>query len=62
MKRYTFVRSSIFEEHFVVEAESEAEALDKLSNGDYHSDLTDWLDWYDDEYTLEHSEDLKETA
>ena len=62
MKRYTYVRSSIFEEHFVVEAESEAEALNKLSNGDYHSDISDWLGWYDDEYTLENVDELKETA
>jgi hypothetical protein len=60
MNRYTFVRSSVFEETFTVEAESEAEALDLVQDGAPSVEIKDhkeWVDWYDDEYSLETVED-----
>jgi len=60
MNRYTFVRSSVFEETFTVEAESEAEALELVQDDDPRveiSDLKGWIDWHDEEYSLETVED-----
>jgi hypothetical protein len=60
MNRYTFVRSSVFEETFTVEAESEAEALDLVQDGAPSVEIKDhkgWIDWHDEEYSLETVED-----
>jgi PHD/YefM family antitoxin component YafN of YafNO toxin-antitoxin module len=60
MNRYTFVRSSIIAETFVVHAESEDEALDLVQNGHPSVEILkadEWIDWYDEEYTLASVED-----
>lgn len=59
MPKYTYTRSSIVEESFTVEAESEAEALELISDGAPGVEIigTEWIDWYDEEYTLEEVED-----
>jgi hypothetical protein len=60
MNRYTFSRRSIFEESFTVEANSEAEALELVEDGapgvELHEDKK-WIDWHDDEFSLEAVED-----
>ena len=59
MPTYTYTRSSIFEEAFTVTAESEEAALALVSDGAPGVEIhrKDWVDWYDDEYTLEDVED-----
>lgn len=55
MNKYTFVRSSIVSETFVVHAASEDEALDMVQDGHPSVEILDfkeWVDWYDEEYTL----------
>lgn len=59
MNKYTFSRVSLVEEFFKVEADSEAEALELVSDGAPGVEITrtEWIDWYDDEYTLFEVED-----
>jgi hypothetical protein len=58
MSRYTFSRTSIYDEHFIVEAPSEAEARRKVENGDViSSQIVTWVDWQGLDYTLEDVED-----
>jgi hypothetical protein len=60
MTRYTFTRSSIFEEYFTVEAATEAEALELVQDGAPSVEINSnnyWRDWYDEEYTLNSIED-----
>jgi len=60
MNKYTYVRSSIMAETFVVYAASEAEAMDMVQDGDPSVEIrkeAEWIDWYDDEYTLASVED-----
>lgn len=59
MPKYIYTRSSVFEEVFTVTAQSEAEALDLVSDGapSITIEQRGWVDWYDDEYTLEETED-----
>jgi hypothetical protein len=59
MNRYTFTRTSLFEETFVVEANSEEEARELVQDGGPEVSCTfqEWIDWYDDEYSLERVDD-----
>jgi hypothetical protein len=59
MPKYTFTRSSVFEEAFTVTAESQAEALALVTDGAPGVEIIrkDWIDWYDDEYSLEQVEE-----
>lgn len=60
MPKYTFTRSSVFEEYFTVEAASEAEALELVQDGAPSVEINSnnyWRDWYDEEYTLNSIED-----
>jgi len=60
MNKYTFVRSSIFEERFTVEAASEQEALEMVQDGDPRVEQVgpaEWVDWHDDNFDLESVED-----
>jgi hypothetical protein len=55
MNKYTFVRSSIIAETFVVHAESHDEALELVQDGAPGVEILkedEWIDWYDEEYTL----------
>jgi len=54
MNKYTFVRSSIIAETFMVHAESEQEALDMVQEGNDSVEILkedEWIDWYDDDFT-----------
>lgn len=59
MPKYTFSRSSIVEELFTVEADTEEEALDLVWDGDpcVSIEQGEWIDWYHEEYHLESVED-----
>lgn len=59
MPKYTYTRSSVFEEVFTVTAESEEEARNLVSDGapGITIEQRGWIDWYDEEYTLEETED-----
>ena len=50
--KFTFVRRSIFEEKFEVEADTLEEAEDSLQDGGYPdpSEVM-WIDWYEDEFS-----------
>ncbi len=53
MKKYTFTRSAIVEETYVIEAETEAEALDIVQdNPAQHIADAAFLDWYTDDFVL----------
>jgi len=50
--KFTFVRRSIFEERFVVEADTVEEARDSLQDGGYPDPVNvEWIDWYEDEFS-----------
>jgi hypothetical protein len=57
-KKFTYWRNSVFCEVFEVEAETEEEAIDKLSNGLVDPVLTEWIDWDTDHFELEHFKEL----
>ena len=59
MPKYIFTRSSIVEEEFTVEAESQEEALELIMDEGKGVTISQrgWIDWADDEYTLEDVED-----
>ena len=49
--KFTFFRKSIFEETFVVEADTEEEARELMQDGGYPDPVaTEWVDWYEDEF------------
>ena len=49
--KFTFFRKSIFEERFVVEADSLEEAEDMMQDGNYPDpDSQEWIDWIEDEF------------
>jgi hypothetical protein len=49
--KFTFFRKSIFEERFVVEADTLEEAEEIMQDGGYPDPAsTEWIDWYDDEF------------
>ena len=53
LNQYTFERRVIYEEYTYVEADSLAEAKDKVQGGDHDdSELGDWYDYYDDDFEL----------
>ena len=58
MKRFTMWRNAIIAETYIVEAESEEEARDKLFNGEVDPIDTEWIDWHGDNFEVEHVEEL----
>ena len=58
MKKFTFWRNSIVSESFYVLAESEEEAQEKVDNGEYESEVTEFIDWASDRFELEEVEEL----
>ena len=49
--KFTFFRKSIFEERFVVEADTLEEAEDMMQDGNYPDpDSQEWVDWVEDEF------------
>ena len=57
MKKFTFYRSAIVGETYVIEAETEEAARAMLDDPPEPSE-TDWLDWYTDDFQLEDAEDI----
>jgi hypothetical protein len=56
--RYTFSRTSIYDEHFIVEAASEEEARQMVEDGDIiDSQVVEWIDWAESDFKLEDVED-----
>ena len=54
MKKYTFTRSAIIQETYVIEAETEAEATAIIHESpDQPVVNTEFLDWYTDDFVLE---------
>lgn len=55
--RFTFSRRVVMNEVYVLEADSEEEALDALSEGWYGDPIeTEFVDWYDDDFELDRTE------
>ena len=57
MPKYTFSRTSVYDEHFYVEAATEAEARELVEQGFCDSQVMCWIDWEEAGYTLEDVED-----
>ena len=57
MPKYTFSRTSVYDEHFFVEAATEAEARTMVEDGFCDSQVMCWIDWAEPGYTLEYVED-----
>lgn len=61
MKTYTFKRSAIYDETYTVEAESEEQAHELMS--DYAPEFEEgdirFASWYDDEFTLIENEETQ---
>jgi hypothetical protein len=54
MKKYTFTRSAIVQETYVIEAETEQEAYDIIrDNPDQPVVGSEFLDWYTDDFVME---------
>jgi hypothetical protein len=53
--RFPVIRRSIIEETFWIDADSEEEALDLARDGNYDEKriTTEWVDWYDDEFSMD---------
>lgn len=63
MKKYTFTRSAIIEETYVIEAETEDEAFDIIRESpDQPVVESEFLDWYTDDFVLENVEDTPLTS
>jgi hypothetical protein len=56
MKRFTFWRNAIVSELYVVECETEEQALEMLNNGEVEVFSEEWIDWATSRYELEHEE------
>ena len=61
MPKYTFTRLSVYNEQYRVDARSEAEARARIEQGDYESDIVEWIDWAEDDYELVQEEEELET-
>ncbi len=57
MPKYTFWRNAIIAETYEVVAESEEAAREMLFNGECDPISTEWVDWHDHSFELEHVED-----
>ena len=58
MRKFTFTRSAIIEETYVIEAETEDEALSEVKSGYAEVTLGTFVDWYSDEFVLERVVDI----
>ena len=59
--KFLIVRRSIIEEGWWVEADSEEEALEAAYDGEVDNrdcDRREWIDYHDDEWTVDDREDL----
>jgi hypothetical protein len=57
--RFTFSRRSLVNEVYEIEADSEEAARDAMSEGWYGEPVeTEYIEWYDDDFDLDHTETL----
>jgi hypothetical protein len=56
MKRFTYWRNAIVSEVYVVECETEEQAVEKLMNGEVEVFSEEFIDWASDSFQLEHEE------
>ena len=61
METYTFKRSAIYEETYIVQAESEEQAHELVYDSDHalHKGLN-FASWYDDEFVLIDNEEQRQ--
>jgi hypothetical protein len=57
-KRFTFWRNAIIAETYIVEADSEEAAREKIMNGSSEPVHTEFIDWHTDDFELEDVEEL----
>jgi len=57
MKKFTYWRNAIVSEVYVVEAETEEEAVEMLNNGEVEMFSSEWVDWATRCWELEHVEE-----
>ena len=63
MPKYTFTRSAIVQETYVIEAETEQEAYDIIRESpDQPVVDSEFLDWFTDDFVLENVEDTPLTS
>ena len=51
--KYKVVRRSIVEETWIVEADTEVEAIEQLEGCAGDPDRTEWIDWHDEQFIVE---------
>jgi hypothetical protein len=61
MRKFTFTRSAIVSETFVINAETEAEAWEQVRDG-RDPVTSEFLDYYTDDFVLEDGEDTPLTS
>ena len=55
--KFTFSRRSLVNEVYEVEADSETEAFEVMSEGSYGNPVeTEYIEWYDDDFEMDHKE------
>ncbi len=58
--KYVMVRAAIIDEYYDIEADSEAEALEMVMDGDYGDPIkTEFVDWRDDEWQVADTEEIE---
>ena len=57
-KKFTFWRNAVIAETYEVVAESAEEAREQLMNGVHDPVNTEWIDWSNDHFELEFTEEL----
>lgn len=57
MPKFTFTRSAIVEETYVIDAADEADAWEQVRGGEAEPDASLFLDWATDDFALENSSD-----
>ena len=63
MRKFTFTRSAIVQETYVIEAETQDEAYDIIrDNPDQPVVDSEFLDWYTDDFVLDEVEDTPLTS
>jgi hypothetical protein len=62
MKVYTFSRQAIVTETYIIEADTEAEAFAQARRCNVPPDRTEFVDWYEDDFTLESANDAEEAT
>ena len=57
--RFRFSRRVVLDEIYEIEADSEEEAIDMMTSGEYGDPVeTEFIDWYDDDFHFEDKEPI----